>query len=466
MGESDAGPVICWFRRDLRLNDNPALAAAARTNRPMVPVYVHDQRLEGRPIGAAARVRLDASLRALDASLRAIGSRLVLRRGDCAAELGRLVAETGARGVLWNRLPEPEATARDEALQRRLQAEGVTVETFEAFLLAPAGSVRTGAGEPYRVFTPFARALRPRLEHLETYAAPSRLRGPDVWPASKARAGPGRPDWSRGFDLADAGEAGGLARLADFLDRALPAYPAARDRPDLDGTTRLSAHLHFGEIGPARVVRAALEAARRQGAEAAAEKLISELIWREFNWSLLYAFPELPTQSLRPGVEPRWRRDPEGFAAWTKGLTGYPLVDAGMRQLWVTGWMHNRVRMVAASFLIKHLLIDWREGEAWFWDTLVDADEANNPANWQWAAGSGADAQPFFRIFNPVSQGERFDPVGAYVKRWVPELRDLPAAAVHRPWDAGGVKGYPPPIVEHAMARARALEAFKALRAE
>jgi deoxyribodipyrimidine photo-lyase len=308
------------------------------------------------------------------------------------------------------------------------------------------------------VFTPFWRAAERLIEEEAIHRAPSRIPPPDRWPGSDAIEDwglhPSKPDWSRGFDLWTPGEAGAHEALSRFR-RRLDAYPEARDRPDLDGTSHLSPHLHWGEVGP-RQARAAC------GASA---KFMAELGWREFDHHLLWSHGDIARRNLRPEFDRfPWRNDPEGLQAWREGRTGYPLVDAGMRQLWATGFMHNRVRMVAASFLIKHLLIDWREGEAWFWDCLVDACEANNPANWQWSAGSGADAQPFFRIFNPVAQGERFDPKGDYVRRWVPELKDAPTAAIHKPWEAGGAKGYPPPIVDHAEARERALAAFKELR--
>jgi deoxyribodipyrimidine photo-lyase len=273
------------------------------------------------------------------------------------------------------------------------------------------------------------------------------------------RLHPSKPDWSVDFDDWTPGEAGAHACLSAFR-KHLTAYPEARDRPALDGTSRLSPHLHWGEIGP-RQVRASILDAGGSGAA----KFLAELGWREFNHHLLHRHGHIAQRNIRREFDRfPWRGDQAGLSAWKGGLTGYPIVDAGMRQLWATGFMHNRVRMIAASFLIKHLLIDWREGEAWFWDTLVDADEANNPANWQWSAGSGADAQPFFRIFNPVAQGERFDPEGDYVRRWVPELKDVPASFVHRPWEISGVRGYPGPIVDHAQARARALEAFRRIR--
>jgi deoxyribodipyrimidine photo-lyase len=445
-------PIIVWFRQDLRLADNPALHAAVGSGRPVVPLFILHEASDGRSWGAASLWWLDKSLRALEADLRLRGSRLILRKGDPAVILPALAEELGAE-VVWNRLYGPAAVTRDSDLKAELHAR-----SFNAALLAEPWRVKTGEGRPYGVFTPFWRAAQSLIGD-ETIHAPELLQTPERWPGSDNladwRLHPSRPDWSGGFDIRTPGEAGAHETLSRFR-RRLDDYPEIRDRPDLDASSRLSPHLHWGEVGP-RQVRASC------GASA---KFMAELGWREFNHHLLWHHGDVARRNFRRDFDRfPWRHDPEGLQAWREGRTGYPLVDAGMRQLWATGFMHNRVRMVVASFLIKHLLIDWREGEAWFWDCLVDADEANNPANWQWSAGSGADAQPFFRIFNPISQGERFDPEGDYVRRWVPELKDAPTRAVHRPWDAGGVKGYPPPIVDHAKARARALEAFRQMRA-
>jgi len=396
---------------------------------------------------------LDKSLKALGADLHRRGSRLILRRGDPAAVLPALAEELGAE-VVWNRLYGPAATVRDGDLKAELQAR-----SFNASLLVEPWRVKTQEGRPYGVFTPFWKAAERLIEDETVHRAPAHIAAPGSWPGSDDLGAwtlhPSGPDWSGAFDVWTPGEAGAHEALSRFRPR-VDDYPDVRDRPDLDASSRLSPHLHWGEIGP-RQVRAACGSSPR---------FMAELGWREFNHHLLWHHGDLHRRNLRRDFDRfPWRDDPEGLRAWREGRTGYPLVDAGMRQLWATGFMHNRVRMVVASFLIKHLLIDWREGEAWFWDCLVDADEANNPANWQWSAGSGADAQPFFRIFNPVAQGERFDPEGDYVRRWVPELRDAPAATIHKPWEAGGVKGYPKPIVEHTAARARALEAFRDTRA-
>ncbi len=466
-------PVILWFRRDLRLRDNPALNHAVKTNRPILPVFILDEGA-GRAIGAASRWWLDKSLRALSAALEGRGARLILRRGDSIAELQRLIAETGADLVFMNRLFEPEAFARDADVAHALQTDGIERHGYNASLLCRPGTLLNGSGEPYKVFTPFLKALLSKAEPPLPTSEPSRIKAMaavsddlDDWALH-----PSRPDWSGGFDWTP-GEAGALEQLSSFIAENLSRYGEGRDFPDGPATSRLSPHLHWGEISPWRAV----EQVRRAGAaghvsQAQVDKFVAETGWREFSAHLLHHFPFITTQAFRSQYDAMpWRDDPDGLQAWRQGRTGYPLVDAGMRQLWTTGWMHNRVRMVVASFLVKHLMIDWREGEAWFWDTLVDADLANNVQNWQWIAGSGADASPYFRIFNPTAQGQKFDGEGGYIRRWVPELARLPARWIHAPWTApaevlrtAGIelgRTYPKPIVEHEHGRARALQALK-----
>ncbi len=475
-------PSLAWFRRDLRLADNPTVAAAARG--PTAFLYILDEGPAARPMGAASRWWLEKSLRALDADLRRRGGRLILRRGDPARIVPEMARTVGAGQVSWNRDYERDLLIRDDALAADLRAAGVEAAPGNATLLADPASLRTGAGQGYKVFTPFWRALRARLDLTARQAAPERLASLELVgePAAAEtldRWGlhPAKPDWSGGFSDWTPGEAGAAARLARFVETGLAGYPEGRERPDLEGSSRLSPHLHFGEVGPARALAAA-RAAHERGAAGVGERDVEsferELAWREFCQHLLFDHPDMDRRPLRPGFAAfAWRDDPRGLEAWRRGLTGYPIVDAAMRQLWATGWMHNRLRMVAASFLVKHLLIDWREGERWFWDTLVDADRGNNAGNWQWVAGCGADAAPYFRIFNPVLQGRRHDPRGAFVRRWVPELAGLGDEIIHEPWSgeastlaAAGVRlgeTYPAPIVDHAEARARALAAFRAL---
>jgi deoxyribodipyrimidine photo-lyase len=477
---NEHSPVIMWFRRDLRLTDNPALHAAVESGRPIIPLYVLEEADGVRPPGAAALWWLDKSLRALAADLEARGSKLILRRGDAGEIVAQLAQQTGAHGVFWNRLYDKGAVERDTALKVALKAVDVEANSFNSSLLSEPWVLKTKSETPFKVFTPYWQALRREIEDFTLFRAPAKLAAPEHWPKSDALEGwtlhPTHPDWSKGFDIWTPGEAGAHERLSDFLDDELKHYPRARDEPAAEGSSRLSPHLHWGEIGPRQVWRAVESASHRHDhLSAAAKKFLAELAWREFNTQILYHHGDLATANYKPDFDALpWSDARAGLAAWKKGMTGYPMVDAGMRQLWTTGFMHNRVRMIAASFLIKHLLIDWRIGEKWFWDTLVDADEANNPANWQWVAGSGADASPFFRIFNPIAQGERFDARGDYVRKWIPELAKLDAKYIHAPWTApsdalarAGVKlgaTYPNPIVDHDTARKRALAAFKGLK--
>lgn len=470
------GPVLVWLRNDLRLADNPALAQAVQTGRPVIPVYILDQTPGVRPMGGASLWWLDKSLAALAADIQARGGRLILRRGPAAAVLDALVAETGAAGVVWNRLYDQAAIDRDAAIEATLRDRGLTVQSFNAGLLNEPRTVKSGSGGFYKVFTPYWRAAREQVGEVRIDLAPAALPAPADWPASDRLADwglhPSAPDWSGGFSLWTPGEAGAAARLNRLLETGIHHYADQRDIPGVEVTSRLSPHLHFGEIGPRQIWAATRNAAAASDIPAVqVDKFLSEIGWREFNHAILFHRPDIVTANFRPEFDAfGWARDDAAFDAWAQGRTGYPIVDAGMRELWATGFMHNRVRMIVASFLVKHLLIDWREGEAWFWDTLVDADLANNVGNWQWTAGSGADAAPYFRIFNPITQGEKFDPKGVYVRRWVPELKNLPDAFIHRPWTAplhlGAVaaRTYARPIVDHARARERALAAYHNLK--
>ena len=475
----DDRPVIVWFRRDLRLADHAALHAATASGRPVLPLFVLEDDPPVRTPGGAGRWWLDKSLKALAASLEARSCRLVLRRGEAGAVLDALVEETGAAAVLWSRSYEPPLDARDGEIAERLKGKGVEARACEGKLLLDPVSVRTKTGGPYGVFTPFWRAASSLVGHGPPLRAPKAMRAPKHWPSSDAltdwKLHPSRPDWSAGFDVWKPGEEGAKAHLHDLLVSKLKTYPHDRDRPALDGSSRLSSHLAWGEISPRQVwcgVQARLAA---HGLEHQTEKFLTELGWREFDYGLLAQQPELHEHPFRHSLDGlKWRVSGTDLEAWRRGRTGYPIVDAGMRQLWTLGWMHNRVRLITSSFLVKHLLIDWREGERWFWDCLVDGDPANNPANWQWTAGTGADAQPFFRIFAPVTQGEKFDPAGDYVRQWVPELAKADRRWIHAPWTASpedlaqaGVtlgEDYPKPVVDHAEARVRALSALKAAR--
>jgi deoxyribodipyrimidine photo-lyase len=444
---------IVWLRQDLRLHDQPALAAAASEG-AVIPVYILDDQTPGRwKIGGAQRWWLHHSLERLDDSLRRLGSRLILRRGRAEAELARLARETGARRVHATRHYEPwwrEAELRvGEALELVLHSGSI---------LVPPEQVRTGGGTPFKIYTPYWRALQDLLPPPVPAAAPQQVPAPARWPLSddlpSLRLLPTSPHWAEGFDDAwRPGEGAALERLGDFAGRAAH-YAVARDRPGEEGTSRFSPHLHFGELSP-RLVWHSLP-------EGAGEKFRKELAWRDFSHNVMLTQPQVGERAGRPAFEDfPWRTGAEAdldFRAWSGGRTGYPIVDAGMRQLWATGWMHNRVRMIAASFLVKHLLLDWRRGAEWFWDTLVDADYGNNGQNWQWIAGTGVDSQPFNRIMAPIVQSAKFG-AGDYIRRWVPELEGLGDEQIHEP---GALRpaSYPEAIIGHRAARERALAAL------
>jgi deoxyribodipyrimidine photo-lyase len=472
-----------WFRCDLRLADNPALLKALKRGGPVVPVFIWspDEETPWQP-GGASRWWLHHSLVALAARLRAAGSRLVIRRGPTLEALRALVKEADASAVYWNRRYEPAIIARDKAIKESLRADGLEAESFNAALLHEPWTIQNQSGRPFQVFTPFWRHCLAQPDPAAPLPAPRTLAAPARWPKSLTLDGLEREPrlkWAEEFRaVRQAGEAGAADALKKFLAQAFDKYSDQRNRPDLAGTSRLSPHLHFGEISPRQVWHGLARMASKRGLPVGAwrsSQFLAELGWREFAHHLLYHFPRTPTEPLRANFKSfRWRKDAAWLAAWQKGRTGYPIVDAGMRELWTTGWMHNRVRMIVASFLVKDLLLSWQEGAAWFWDTLVDADLAQNTLGWQWTAGCGADAAPYFRVFNPVSQGEKFDPQGDYVRRWCPELAKLPDAWLHQPRKAppevlahAGIElgpSYPEPIVSHAIAREVALEAFASLK--
>ncbi len=458
-------PVLVWFRNDLRLRDHAALHAALDTGAPVLPVYILDDDPPWAMSGAA-RWWLHHSLQSLTHDLEALGSPLILRRGPAVTAIQELVAETGARAVFTGGMPDPGSRAADRALAEA----GVSLHRLWTFMLFSPNDIRTGSGGPYAVYTPFANTCLAR-EPRPLLPAPDRIPTPEP-PRSDRLADwgllPSKPDWAGGLrDTWTPGERGARERLDRFLAGPVGDYPTGRDRPDRIGTSMLSPHLRFGEISAAAVWH-------RAGTQN--KVFIKELLWREFCIHQLWHNPALPDAPAKPAFNAMpWRDDTVALTAWQRGQTGIPIVDAGMRQLWQTGWMHNRVRMIVASFLIKHLMIDWRIGEKWFWDTLVDADLSANAANWQWVAGSGADAAPYFRIFNPVLQGRKFDADGGYTRRFVPELSNLPARHIHAPWEASAMvlagagvvlgRNYPNQIVDLGFGRNRALEAFAALRA-
>ncbi|HOW69039.1 MAG TPA: deoxyribodipyrimidine photo-lyase [Phycisphaerae bacterium] len=463
--------TLVWFRQDLRVEDNAALVAAARRGAPVIPVYIWSPGEQGDwAPGAAARWWLHHSLGQLDASLRRLGSRLIIGRGRALKVLRGLVRRTGADTIAWNRRYQPAAATRDAETRAGLERDGLAVKVFESALLFDPADIRTRQGGPLRVFTPFWRACLAQPAPAEPTSAPGRLASPSTWPESLAVDELGllpSHDWTEGLAAAwTPGELDARAELNRFLDEGLASYELDRDRPSLMGTSRLSPYLCWGELGPRQVWHAVREWAIDADDERIAhnaEVFLRELGWREFSYHLLHHFPSTVQEPLRPEFACfPWRQDARALRAWQHGRTGYPLVDAGMRELWATGWMHNRVRMVVASFLVKHLLLPWQQGACWFWDTLVDADLANNTMGWQWSAGCGADAAPYFRIFNPVTQSERYDPDGVYLRRWLPELDALPGKAIHRPWETG-IRTYPKPVVDHAEARGRALAAFRTM---
>jgi deoxyribodipyrimidine photo-lyase len=471
--------TVVWFRRDLRLSDNPALEAAVARGGPVVAAWVHAPGEEGDSApGAAACVFLHDALQSLAESLESRGSRLLLRRGPTIKALIDLAKETGADAVYANKVWEPAFLARDAKAIAALRANGLEALLFDDGVLFPPDTVKTTGGGPFRVFTPFWRRCQSSPGPEPPRPTPERIRSPGrlppSWPLPELRLLPSVP-WDAGIRAAwPSGEKAAKVRLSGFLDNAMAAYPHDRDRPDRDGTSRLSPFLHFGCVSARQAwhaVRSRAAADSAPGAARGAEAFLRQLVWRDFAHHLLFHFPATVHAPLREEFASfLWRDDPAALVAWQKGRTGYPLVDAGMRQLWKTGWMHNRVRRVAASFLVKDLLLPWRKGAAWFFDTLVDADLANNTFGWQWVAGCGADASPYFRVFNPTLQGGKFDPGGDYVRTWVPELARLPDRWIHRPWEApaavlsgAGVtpgKTVPRPIVNHAAARLRALAAL------
>lgn len=476
--------ALHWFRHDLRLDDNPALLAAADSE-ALLPIFIDETGTNLRPRGAASGWFLHGALASLSQSLATVGSELVILRGDPRVIIPRLVADLGIGRVTWNRRYGAAEREMDGAIKTLLKEQGAEALSSNGHLLYEPMEVRSQAGGPMRVFTPFWKAARATRAPHPPAPAPERLPSlPDLASIENRLQLedldllPTKPDWAAGLrETWTPGEAGAREKLLAFIQGGLDGYGADRNRPDKPSTSMLSAHLATGDISIRRIwqmVEMARDTGQTRASDSDISKFFSELGWREFAYHLLFHYPQLANENYQPKFDSfPWVKDDAALMAWQRGRTGYPIVDAGMRQLWRTGFMHNRVRMIVASFLIKHLMIDWREGEKWFWDTLCDADPANNAASWQWVAGSGADAAPYYRIFNPIIQGEKFDPKGEFVRSFVPELKLMPTEFIHRPWEApshillrAGIRlgeTYPHPIVPHEMARKRALEAFQSL---
>jgi len=480
-------PVIVWFRNDLRVSDNLALDYAHKSGRPVLPIFIMDRsETISRRLGAAQKWWLHHSLSNLSQSLEKLGSRLLIFEGDALATLSDLARALTIDTVIFNRRFDRVNDTDDRDILSHLEGLGLKVHGFNGHLLTDPWLTLNKSGEPFRVFTPFWRTSLQNLAVPSAVPAPKSLKAFDGDLSALGASSldgldllPKKPDWASRFGAHwTPGEQGAHHRLKDFLDTALKGYALNRNRPDFVSTSRLSPHLAFGEISIAQVWRQS-EAAVQSGVSPASDEDLrvfqAELGWRDFSYHLLINQNDIKNRNIQRHFDQfPWGFNDTHFNAWCRGKTGYPIVDAGMRELWQTGFMHNRVRMIVASFLVKHLQIDWRHGEQWFWDTLVDADPASNPASWQWVAGSGADAAPYFRIFNPMLQGEKFDPDGIYVKRFVPELKDLPAKYIHAPWTASPFElaaanvrlgqDYPNPIVDHDKARNLALDAYKSLK--
>lgn len=460
--------AIVWFRQDLRLRDNPAFAAASRHDF-IIPLYIWDEVTAS--LGGAQRWWLHHSLLSLDDGLKEMGLRLCLRKGKALDILEQLVCDYHIEAIYWNRCYEPIAIERDTAIKKKFQHHGVQVQSTNGSLLHEPSRTVNSSGQFFKVFTPFWRACLKQIKIPEKHIV---SQAPKTWETNSDSLAhwkllPSNPDWTEAFGhYWQPGEEGARIKLTNFIENSLKGYSRSRDEPAKETTSKLSPHLHFGEISPWEIWRALeILKADRDCDVTSIERFSSELGWREFSYHLLYHKPTLPNENFKPNFNAfPWKNDGTFLKCWQQGKTGYPIVDAGMRELWHTGYMHNRVRMIVASFLTKDLLIDWRLGAQWFLDTLLDADLASNSASWQWVAGSGADAAPYFRIFNPVLQGEKFDPAGDYVKRWIPELAPIPAEWIHKPWMAPQDKldvcqGYPKPIIDHHAARKTALLFYK-----
>ena len=470
-------PTIVWFRKDLRLTDHLALRAAVERG-PVIPVFIWAPEEEGDwPLGAASRWWLQQTLSQLNDDLHTLNSRLILRQGPTLASLKALIKESGATAVYWHRRYEPAIIQRDKQIKQSLKEAGLEAISYNGSLLYEPWTVSTKAGTPFKVFTPFWKSCLSQQSPASPLPHPQFIPPPSNWPSSKALSSfslAPRKNWAAGFEKAwTPGSNGAQTCLQKFVNTACDAYQTNRDRVDIDGISRLSPHLHFGEISP-RQIWSAVEIATKGAAidQPTGHPFLRQLGWREFAHHLLFHFPLTPKKPLRPAFETfPWIDDNIALRRWQQGRTGIPLVDAAMRHLWHEGWMPNRARMVVASYLTKNLLINWQAGAAWFWDTLVDADLANNTLGWQWTAGCGADAAPYFRIFNPVSQAIKFDPEGTYIRRWLPPLARYPRPYLYKPWEVSQTAPplettYPTPLIDLSKSRRRALEAYQQMRQE
>ncbi len=475
--------TVVWFRDDLRIADHPAFFHAAKSGEPIMALYILDEKSDGlRPLGSAQKWFLYHALKSLDESLGKIGGCLHLRSGKSREIIREIINNENIGAVHWNRRCGKAELEIDAGLKAELQSVGVVVNSFQGNLLHEPYTTKTGSGGPYRVYSPFWRSLIASGEPRAPFPAPEEIISYNprnaALPLDALQLLPTSPDWAKGWSrIWNPSEKGAAERFDDFVANGIHGYKEGRDFPDRDNISRLSPFLRFGLISPYQVWHGIRHhEAADTVSNTDSEKFLKELAWREFSYHLLFHFPDIGWKNFQERFDEfPWRADGhEHLEAWQRGMTGYPIIDAGMRELWQTGYMHNRVRMVVGSFLVKHLLIDWRQGEKWFWDTLVDGDPANNPASWQWIAGCGADAAPYFRVFNPMLQGNKFDSDGEYVRKYVPELSKLPNQFIHAPFDVQpeilkqyGVtlgKTYPHPIVDHTRGRDRALEAFKELK--
>lgn len=476
---SSSAPVLVWFRKDLRLQDNPSLHAALTAKKEIIPVFIWDEEEGGQwSPGAASRWWLHYALESLGREIEKLGGNLILAKGKAVDLIPKIAQAHHADKVLYGRAYDPPGLATQEKVEESLDLAGIDTESFNASLLQEPWETKNGSGNPFQVFTPYWRKSRPIIyREPAKYSPPKLLFYKSPIPKHSLDDLGLLPDHSWHNKLADhwvVTESAAHEQLERTVNEVTHSYATRRNHPSVDGTSRLSPYLAWGLISPRQICHGVLQA-DAEGSQRGENKFLVEIGWREFSYHLLYHFPSIPDQPLRPKYAAfPWLQDRENLKRWQFGNTGYPMVDAGMRQLYETGWMHNRVRMVVASFLVKHLLISWTEGARWFWDTLVDADLASNTQGWQWAAGCGADAAPYFRIFNPITQGEKFDTRGIYAKRWIPSLDKLPSKWVFRPWEASAAMredtgvdlggNYPEPCVDHSAGRARALAALATLK--